>query len=289
MYDYGKSVKSSDSDELINTYLLRPMAGLIVRALYSTPITPNQVTIVSTIAGIVAAGFYGAGTSATVALGGMFVTLKDLLDSADGQLARARQQYSRIGRFLDSIGDFVVNLAVFSAIGCMLTMKTGEMTFAILAFLGFWGITFRVSYHVFYQASFLHLSNDYANNRVTEEIQATDLSGDRQALRLQYVFQSLYGWQDLLVLKMDAWCRRGRDSREFGAGWYSDRLGLRLSGLIGMGTELFLLTLCSLYNKLEWYLVLNIVVMNGVLLANIAYRRWSLFHGVTRRMGRLGL
>lgn len=58
MYDYRKSLKSNLSDELVNIYLLRPAAGLIVRVLYPTPVTPNQVTIVSTVAGIVAAGFY---------------------------------------------------------------------------------------------------------------------------------------------------------------------------------------------------------------------------------------
>ena len=35
--------------------------------------------------------------------------LKDIFDSADGQLARAKQLYSRHGRFLDSIGDYVVD------------------------------------------------------------------------------------------------------------------------------------------------------------------------------------
>jgi phosphatidylglycerophosphate synthase len=30
---------------------------------------------------------------------GLCMTLKDLLDSADGQLARAKQMYSRFGRF----------------------------------------------------------------------------------------------------------------------------------------------------------------------------------------------
>ena len=58
MYSYRDSVKSDKSDELINTYLLRPIAGVIVWALYYTPITPNQVTIISILSGIIAAFFY---------------------------------------------------------------------------------------------------------------------------------------------------------------------------------------------------------------------------------------
>ena len=126
MYYYKKTLKSTLSDELINTYLLRPIAGVVVWAIYPTPITPNQLTIASTVAGLIAAGFYLHNEAAFTAIAGLLVTLKDLLDSADGQLARARQQYTRIGRFLDSIGDFVVDVVVFGAIGWVLYSTTRD-------------------------------------------------------------------------------------------------------------------------------------------------------------------
>lgn len=272
-YEYKKSLKSRRSDELINTYLLRPLAGLIVWALYRTPITPNQVTIASTIAGLVAAALYLRGEAFTTAVAGLCVTLKDVLDSADGQLARAKQQYSRIGRFLDSLGDFAVDVAVFCAIGWVLFSSTGDWRMIVLSFLGLLGITLRVSYHVFYQTSFLHLENQYSVNRVTEEITTNDLAGDRVALRLQTAFQFIYGWQDHLMLRVDTWCRRGRGDGEFMIRWYSDPTGLRLSGFVGIGTELFLLTVCSLLNELTLYLILNVCVMSGIVLVSVFYRR----------------
>ena len=84
------------------------------------------------------------------------MTVKDLLDSADGQLARARHCQSRIGRFLDSIGDFIVDAAVFGSIGWTLYTVNNDWSMLLLAFLGLAGITLRVSYHVFYQVQFLH-------------------------------------------------------------------------------------------------------------------------------------
>lgn len=143
-YEYKKSVKSSLSDELVNTYLLRPLAGLIVRVLYRTPVTPNQVTIASTIAGLVAAGLYLKNEAFSTAVAGLCVTLKDLLDSADGQLARAKQQYSRRGRFLDSLGDFVVDVALFGAIGWVLFSSSGHWWMIGLSVLGLLGIMLRV-------------------------------------------------------------------------------------------------------------------------------------------------
>jgi len=275
-YEYRKSLKSGLSDELINTYLLRPLAGLIVWALYRTPITPNQVTIASTIVGLVAAALYLKNDVLYTAVAGLCVTLKDVLDSADGQLARAKHQYSRIGRFLDSLGDFVVDVAVFGAIGWVLFSSTGDWRMIILSFLGLIGITLRVSYHVFYQTSFLHLEEKYQVNRVTEDITMNDLAGDPSALRLQKAFQFIYGWQDRLMLRVDTWCRRGHTDRDFLSRWYSDPKGLRLTGLVGIGTELFLLMVCSVFNQLSLYLILNIVFMSGIVLLSVFYRRWFL-------------
>jgi phosphatidylglycerophosphate synthase len=273
-YTYAASVKSSVSDELINTYLLRPVAGKIVRILYPTTITPNQVTLASTFAGLLAALLFTFGSHPATALAGLCVTAKDILDSADGQLARAKRMYSRIGRFLDSIGDFVVNLAVFTAITFTLVSTTGNPLFLVLGFLGFLGISLRVSYHVFYQTSYLHLRDSYAVNRTTEEIREDDLRGDPRALRLQRIFQILYGWQDNLMVSLDRWSGRGvLQSDESIRRWYADATGVRLSGLIGIGTELFLLTLCSLTDALEVYLYLNVLGMNAVWGGCIVYRR----------------
>jgi phosphatidylglycerophosphate synthase len=276
MYDYKKTLKSSLSDELINTYLLRPIAGAIVWILYPTSITPNQVTIASTIAGLIAAGLYLRNEAASTAIAGLLVTLKDIFDSADGQLARAKQQYSRIGRFLDSIGDFVVNLAVFGAIGWVLFASTGEVWMIVLALLGLVGITLRVSYHVYYLSSFLHLEEKYQVNRITEEITSEDMKADALTVTLQSIFQVIYGWQDRLMLRIDRWCSDGGAGREFSTRWYSDVIGLRLSGLIGIGTELFLLMLCSVFNALQLYLFLNVFFMNSIWFVSIFYRRWYL-------------
>jgi phosphatidylglycerophosphate synthase len=274
MYEYRRSIKSSVSDELINTWLIRPLAGLVVGILYKTPVTPNQVTIASAVAGLGAAWMYAKGEPSAIAYAGLLITLKDVLDSADGQLARAKQMFSRLGRFLDSISDFVVDVAVFGAVGWMLWDKNNDAAYGILAFVGLLGTTFRVSYHVFYQTSFLHRHQAYQTNRITEEVSDEDEAGDRSTLMLQKVFLIIYGWQDRLVSKIDHWCsgnKRGEEEK-----WYSDVFALRLSGFLGMGTELFLLMVFSVLNRMEIYLYVNLVAMNGLLLCNVIYRKFLL-------------
>ena len=275
-YQYSSSVKSDRSDELVNTYVLRPIAGLLVRTLYRTPVTPNQVTIAAIIAGLVAAILYAGGTATTIAAAGLFITLKDLLDSADGQLARAKQLYSRRGRFLDSIGDFAVDAAVFAALGWTLQQSNALPVPWVFAFLAFAGITLRVSYHVFYQASFLHLKGAYEKNRIIEEVTEVDLRGDQVALGLQRIFVVIYGWQDRLMLRLDTWCSGGGSGEAFRHSWYGDTTALRLSGFLGFGTELLLLTVCSVLNELRLYIILNLALMNGIFVCSVLYRRFVL-------------
>jgi hypothetical protein len=283
MYSYRNSIKSIKSDELINTYLLRPVAGIIVWALYYTPITPNQVTIISILSGIIAALFYLKGTASGFVIAGLLVTFKDILDSADGQLARAKQLQSRTGRFLDSIGDFVVDAAIFGSIGWTLYKLNNNWLMLFLALLGLIGISLRVSYHVFYQVHFLHLQKQYQNNRITEEVQKEDLNQSGFEIILQRIFQIIYGWQDRLIARIDGWSARGTfqrspaiEQKETSEIWYSDILALRISGFLGFGTELFLLMLCSIFNHLELYLYLNLFLMDGILIICILYRRFIL-------------
>ena len=47
----------------------------------------------------------------------LLLQLKTLLDNADGALARATGQVTLTGRYLDTIADLVVNVAVFAALG----------------------------------------------------------------------------------------------------------------------------------------------------------------------------
>ncbi len=271
------------ADELINIYILRPIAAGIVWLLYPTPVTPNQVTIAAVLIGLCSAWAYAAGTPAAIAVGGVLILLKDITDDADGQLARAKEMYSRRGRFLDSIGDFVVDAAVFSAITAVAYRRHPSGLTVILGIVSLFGITLRVSYHVYYQVSFLHRQQRYQLNRIRESVTEEDRAGDPVALALQRIFNVIYGWQDALMRNIDTWCKGVPFDEQHAEVWYADRAGLRLSGLLGFGTELTLLAVFSWCNAIYEYLFFNAIVMNAVLLTSIAYRRLVLARNIPQK------
>ena len=281
---YRRMLKSDEyySDELINIYVLRPIAAAIVWLLYPTRVTPNHVTLAAILIGMVSAYAYALNTTASIAIGGILIVLKDILDDADGQLARAKELYSRRGRFLDSVGDFVVNLAVFAAMTWAVYRIHSNRLTITLGVLSLLGITLRVSYHVFYQVAFLHLRDTYKLNRITEEITEEDRRGDPVALWMQRIFLLIYGWQDRFIARIDRWCMGENFDETHLPLWYSDRFGLRLSGLLGFGTEFMLLAVCSWFRQLDGYLLLNVFGMNGICLLCILYRRHILAKNLSK-------
>ncbi|MDP6625260.1 MAG: CDP-alcohol phosphatidyltransferase family protein, partial [Nitrospinota bacterium] len=92
-------------------------ALIIVKWIYSSPITPPQVTILAFFLGIWAAYLLSMQEYFYLFTSAILIQVKNILDTVDGHLARARNTPSRIGRFLDSITDFIINLALFIAIG----------------------------------------------------------------------------------------------------------------------------------------------------------------------------
>ncbi len=284
-YSYKASIKSDKSDEWINVYLQRPLAGIITRAVYFTSVTPNQLTVVSILFGV-AGGVLLALPDKLLTAAALCFYLKDIFDSADGQLARAKQLFSRRGRFLDSIGDFIVNVFLFGGIFVFLHRGGTSLLISLpMSIAGFLGISLRVSYHVFYQTSFLHYAQQYQTNRITEELRDEDYEEDAATVRLQKIFLVLYGWQDRCMLRLDAWCsgKEGLDD-SLRLAWYQDTSALHLSGLLGFGTEFVVLTLCLLLGSVSAYLFFTIIFFNAVWIGAIVYRKFILRRRISEKI-----
>ena len=117
-FDFQRSMKNVSSYPFLHKYLpvdryiIRPPASLIVKAVFKTDITPNQLTGASLLFALMAGLAYSVGRPAAFILGGCLTLVSTIFDAADGMLARAKGMTSRYGAyldlFLDRIADFVV-------------------------------------------------------------------------------------------------------------------------------------------------------------------------------------
>ncbi len=87
------------------------------RLLLETGVTPNMMTVFSTLLGLIGAAFFLGSSRAAYVPGALLVWLHSVLDGCDGELARVRFQESAFGSDLDFWGDNLVHLALFTALG----------------------------------------------------------------------------------------------------------------------------------------------------------------------------
>ena len=105
---------TSTADGLVDRFFNRPVGRQLSKLLVQTPISPNQVSVVSILIGLVSAWFFAVGS---FVWGALVLQLSAVIDCVDGDLARALFKQSRLGKWLDLAGDQVVHFSVFAAIG----------------------------------------------------------------------------------------------------------------------------------------------------------------------------
>lgn len=118
--EYKKSLKSIEVEEIFDLFFYRPLAFILVKIIYPTNITPNQLTIGAIIMGIIGGIFYAQATPLSpefFTIGAMFFMMFNILDCSDGQLARLKRNGTRTGRIIDGVADYIAVTAVYIGIG----------------------------------------------------------------------------------------------------------------------------------------------------------------------------
>jgi phosphatidylglycerophosphate synthase len=140
-FDYQKSLKNVRSYPFlhkyfpVDRYLVRPPASLIVRAVFATSVTPNELTMTSFVLALIAGIVYAVGKPSFFVLGGCLAMLSTIFDNADGMLARAKNMASRYGAFLDLFLDRIADFAVLTGVTFGIYRSTADPRVLVLGLL----------------------------------------------------------------------------------------------------------------------------------------------------------
>jgi phosphatidylglycerophosphate synthase len=101
--------KSADgiAAKLLNRHVSLPISWLLCR----TPVTPNHVTIVAFLCALTGGIALSRGGYLAGVIGMLFVELGSIVDGIDGELARLKFLFSRLGQWLDTVADDLGNVA----------------------------------------------------------------------------------------------------------------------------------------------------------------------------------
>ncbi len=105
MLPTGLAHKGDAVEEWIDLHFFRPLGFRMVRRLTPTRVSADQVTIAALLVGLLAGHLFLYRSPLINGAGLALFIVSDILDSADGQLARSRGSSTRFGRILDGISD----------------------------------------------------------------------------------------------------------------------------------------------------------------------------------------
>lgn len=287
-FQYESTLKTKPGESFLNLQqFLFIGSKTLTKILFYSGISPHGVILLSLIFGIAGSYLMIQADKLAAIAGALLLFYKNVLDKVDGSLARAKGLDSRRGRFYDSISDFIVTLASFAAISYSLYNQYSSYYAFVIGFAAMVFSMLQCSYFIFYQVSFIKITGKQTVNRLIENVTAEDIaSQDNWTTFLQRVFMLIYGWQDKLFYMLDkimlkkltnasnnTLSNRETQQTQFTPHlkWYTNKPFLTLASLLSIGTHIFLICISALIGRFEYYIFVNLILMNLLLILSVIY------------------
>jgi phosphatidylglycerophosphate synthase len=129
----------SASDGWVDRYLNRKLSPWFSRWFVRMPLTPNQVTLIAWVIGLLAALCFAHGSWVSGVLGALLLQWSSVIDCCDGEVARLKFLESTSGYYLDITCDNIVHVAVFVGIAWSGYQELGQTHVLLLGGLAAFG------------------------------------------------------------------------------------------------------------------------------------------------------
>lgn len=174
----------------LNPYRL--ISIYITKLFLYTPITANQVTILSLVVGAIAVWLFTDGSYWKSITGAVLFLCYHILDLVDGEVARYRGSSSTSGMFLDEFGHLLLNISVFAAIslGLYRTYQDPQVFLVALVVV----ISLGVIFATFSNKLFILYSNERIGIYNSSEPYAKARGGLRQYMYIRSLVRNPRFW-----------------------------------------------------------------------------------------------
>jgi phosphatidylglycerophosphate synthase len=259
--EYVASLKAVELEEWLDLVLYRPLAFLVTKVVAPTSITPNQISVASLFFGLLAGWLLWVGSTEAALLAAASYFVCNVLDCADGQLARLRGKPSPFGYIVDGSIDYLASIAVFVGMAHHLTVqRPGEHNWYVIATAA--GLSYA------WQCALLDRKRHEWSHRIYEKRRdtAAEIAFFKEHLLLyreqrSHRFDRLLIW--IYLTYMGVWTRLTPQNKNQAAAakepkphlWAeSNRPVLRLALLLGPTFQMSLIMVCATLKSLHIYL-----------------------------------
>lgn len=222
----------------------RPFALALVKLLMPTKIGAYSITFAFLIVGLIAS--YLIFIDKYLILAAILILVKSMLDAADGEIARQRNEPSMVGRYLDSVFDFIVNVFLFFSIAHSLDSNLLIVISSLILF------QLQGSIFNYYYLIKRYQVNGDQTSRIFEREEPIPFKRDNPKILivLHKLYLVIYAWQDYIIFRLD---KNAIKTKELPS-WF-----LSLVSILGLGFQLLIIAVFVFldihYNVLFWFLI----------------------------------
>lgn len=260
--------KAWEIEENLDRYFCRPVAVLFTAAFLPLKITPNQVSVGGMLIGMGSALVLFGPSYPALVLAVALLWTSEVLDAADGQLARLSTHPSRYGRIVDGLCSMALFLTIYIALGAGLYRETGDWTYPVLALVALFAHSIQSSLYDFYRTEYIRVvkkreAADEDSLEALEQAQREESPGQSAGKRLMLGMYKIYAGRLVrttptyqpLKLAIEARFQGGRVSETFAARYGEEqRKMVRWWNYLGSNMHLVALSISILSRRPEAYL-----------------------------------
>lgn len=273
-HEYIKSLKNPQVEEIFDLIFFRPLAFLVVKALYPFSITPNHLTFIAIAVALAGGTSFAFGTPQSFVIGAILIGLGNVIDCSDGMLARLKGNGTKIGRIVDGAADYLMSIGIYLGLTIGLSQDRFSLPYhpALLAIAS--GICAALHSIIFdyYRNEFMAHALKKVNS-TNEEVEEYSEELERLNRTRGHGFEKMLIRIYLSYTKMQL-KNSGKLSAEYDASDYAraNRLALRLWSFIGSTTYITVLITATLSGRMIIFFFYSLVLANLWALAVWVYQ-----------------
>ena len=145
-------------EEWADRWFFRPLGWRLATGLLPTRISADAVTFASLVLGVLAGHLFWYRSAWINAGGVLLFIVSDVLDSADGQLARLRGTSTRMGRILDGLADTGRFVSLYGHLGARLYVTGHGWGGAVLALAALLSHSYQAAAADFIRQAYLYFA-----------------------------------------------------------------------------------------------------------------------------------
>src|SRR6266487_2288243 len=272
------SYKAREVEGVLDLYFYRPVGFRLAQFFAKVEMKPAGVTLLAGLFGVIAGHLFYYRDLRTNAVGMALLVCANVLDNADGQLARLTHQENRDGRIIDSIADHLVFVSIYLHLTLRYLVTGSSPAICLLALAAGISHALQGAAADYYRTTYLY----FATNRSRMKLDSSSL--------LRSNFRSLTWhrepWHKFLLLLYLNFTRQQemlspnlRKVREAGGGLFGSQIPIWLKsrykslagpalkwwGLLMTNTRMLVLFALLFIGEPVWYFWFELIALNVLL------------------------